>query len=298
MMNRSCPACGASSTLAFEAFDENRRITEDAFEYFRCERCSLVFLDPVPDDLGPFYAGDYYSIPKSSRWLSLASLLERYKLGIVRRFKQSGRLLEIGPSWGQFAYLAKNAGFTVDAIEYDAECCRFLRDVAGIQAFNSGEPHAALRDLGPYDVIAMWHSFEHLPDAWKTLEVAAERLAPGGILVIAAPNPDAFQLRMLGPHWTHIDAPRHLYLVPASTLVARAAASGLSPVLVTTRDKGSRGWNHFGWRVSLRNRFRGRFARTVAFLVGGVVAVGMMPFDLARGKGSAFTVVLRKDPAP
>jgi len=41
--------------------------------------------------------------------------------------------------------------------------------------------------------------------------------------VIAAPNPQAFQFGLMGRYWTHLDAPRHLHLIPAATTFAHGA---------------------------------------------------------------------------
>ena len=62
-------------------------------------------------------------------WTKLARSVgpERYKIELVKRFSSGGRLLELGPGRGGFAFLAKEAGFDVSAIEMSGESCRFLR---------------------------------------------------------------------------------------------------------------------------------------------------------------------------
>ena len=61
----------------------------------------------------------------------------------------------------------------------------------------------------------MFQIIEHLIDPWDTLQAAAESLLPGGVLVVATPNPGAFQFRFLRGRWTHVDAPRHTALIPS-----------------------------------------------------------------------------------
>jgi SAM-dependent methyltransferase len=285
-----CRFCGRPATLRFETRDWNRKLSAQAFRYYRCSGCAVTFLSPVPGDLGPYYPADYYSMPASLADLARLAEPERYKLGVVRRYRTGGRLLEIGPATGAFAYLAKAAGFEVDTVEIDAACCRFLREVVGVGAIESGTPSRVIPTLDMYDVIALWHVIEHIPDPWETLTAAAERLRPGGIVVIGAPNPDAFQLRVFRQYWAHIDAPRHLQLLPIETLTRRARMLGLRPMLQTTRTPGDFGWNVFGWQKSMENVLPGRAASAI----GWGLSLLAMPVDRAGRLGSTYTVVVQK----
>lgn len=298
----SCRLCRKPAWLRWHTRDWNRLLSDETFSYYRCSGCDVTFLSPVPADLGRYYTPDYYTMPASLAQLARAARGERYKLKLVQHYRRGGRLLEIGPSTGAFAYLATQAGFDVDTIEIDAACCRFLREVVGVRAIQSGRPSEAMRGLPSYDVVALWHVIEHIADPWETLSAAATLLNPGGIVVIGAPNPDAFQLRVFGPHWTHIDAPRHLQLLPMATLVRRAATVGLRPVLQTTRNTGDLHWNVFGWQKSIYNVFKARRFKGPAAAVGlATTALGWwlslaaLPIDRAGTRGSTYTLVLRKE---
>lgn len=276
------------------ARDTNRRISAVVFEYRRCEGCRLVFLDGPPADLGRYYVAGYHLIPLSQRSIDRAMARERYKLDLVRRFARRGRLIEIGSSWGAFAALAARDGFEVTAIEQDAACCAFMRAHFGVEALAAADPGAALAAAPKADVIALWHVFEHLADPWAFLRLAATRLNPGGVLVIATPNPEALQFRLFGTYWTHLDAPRHLWLVPREVLARQAKSSGLEPVLSTTRDPGSSGWNGFGWGFSLRNVLSLYPLTRLAPYVGAGLAALAWPVETAEGRGAAYTAVFRK----
>jgi 2-polyprenyl-3-methyl-5-hydroxy-6-metoxy-1,4-benzoquinol methylase len=294
-MNAICPKCRRESPLKFRVGDRNRRITNDVFNYYRCPTCAIQFVSPIPDNLGRYYESDYYDIPDSLETLAVRAEPERFKIDIVRRFASGGRLLEIGPAWGNFSYLAKRAGFKVDAIELDEQCCQFLNGVVGIRAMHTGNIENTLHDIGTYDVIALWHVIEHLPDPWTVLNLMAQKLNPGGVIVIAAPNPEAFQFRILGRYWAHIDAPRHLELIPSQALINHGRDLGLSALLVTTTDQGSLGWNMFGWAVSLEKLSQyGPLARLLHF-IGRVIGRLVKSIETKEGLGSAYTVVLRKD---
>ncbi len=291
----SCPYCSVESGLYFSSRDYNRKISSEPFRHYRCPSCDLIFISPVPQDLGKYYPEVYYPVPDSPERLAAISGPERYKIELIRQYMTGGRLLEIGPAYGSFTWLAKEAGFQVEAIEMDARCCRFLTDVVGIRAVNSSDTVAALETLEPFDVIALWHVIEHLPDPWTALDAMCKKIKPGGILVIAAPNPYAFQFRVMGKFWPHVDAPRHLMLIPPEIITKRVELSGLRRLLLTTTDKGSLGWNSFGWEQCLANICHIRYITTILRMMGRPVSYLMDRFENTEGRGSAYTLIFKKE---
>ncbi len=293
-MRATCPLCKQDSRLYFRTRDVNRKITREIFNYYRCSSCSLIFLSPIPGDLGKYYPNSYYPIPSSISELVKAAEAERYKIEIVKQFASGGRLLEIGPAYGTFIYLAKKAGFDAEAIEMDPKCCSFISEIIGVKAMQSNDPYETLKGLEKYNVIALWHVIEHLPDPWKTLEAISNKLEPGGILVVAAPNPEAFQFRVLRRYWPHIDAPRHLNLIPLSLLTEQLLSLGLRPVWSTTTDRGTLGWNTFGWVQFLTNFTNLRYFKTGLAIIGRLISIILGPVERMNGLGSAYTGVYQK----
>jgi 2-polyprenyl-3-methyl-5-hydroxy-6-metoxy-1,4-benzoquinol methylase len=293
-MRKICPLCKKESPLLFRAKDYNRRVSPETFKYYRCQSCELIFLWPIPVNLDDYYPKQYYSIPVSLEQLEARAEGERYKIKIVQSFVSSGRLLEIGPAYGSYTYLAKQAGFEVEAIEMDAECCKFLEEVVGVKAINSNNPSEALKTLEKFDVITLWHVIEHLTDPWITLERIVEKMLPGGILVIAAPNPDAFQFHVLGRFWPHVDAPRHLELIPLPLLTKQMQSLGFNTLWTTTTDQGTLGWNIFGWEVFFGNMSNLRFIHRRLRKIGRLISKMLSPIERMNGRGSAYTAVFRK----
>jgi 2-polyprenyl-3-methyl-5-hydroxy-6-metoxy-1,4-benzoquinol methylase len=288
------PGCEGAETDWFRVTDLNRRIDKSEFRYLHCQSCGLIRLDNVPNNLSDYYPDDYYDLPTIVQLASIASA-NPFKVDTIKRFVTEGKLLEIGPAYGVFAFQAKQAGFQVDVIEMDARCCEHLEQVVGVSATCSASPHEAISTLVSHDVIALWHVIEHLPNPWALISAAAENLAPNGILVMAAPNPDAWQFRIMGRVWPHLDAPRHLYLLPAQALTEYAKSLGLERVHYSTTDSDARSWNRFGWQRLLINRVRGKWLERVAFVVGAVLSIFMAPFESRDPKGSAYTLVFRKE---
>lgn len=293
-MKISCSYCNAESIPYFHSRDYNRKVTKEIFVHYCCPRCGLIFISPIPQNLGDYYPQEYYFIPETVDFLEANSAHEKYKIEIIQRYVKQGRLLEIGPSLGCFTYLAKKSGFESEAIEMDVRCSKFLNEVAGIPTINSTDTCAALKTLEPFDVIAMWHVIEHLPNPWETLGVISEKLNPGGILVLAAPNPNAFQFHVLGPFWPHVDAPRHLMLIPSQVLIEKMATLGMKVELITTTDEGGLGWNVFGWEYFFSNLSAPPRIKKMLRIFGRATAKFFSPIEKIEGKGSAYTMVFSK----
>lgn len=290
----NCPQCGSAANARYRVADLNRRVSKEKFQYYQCGSCGLVFLEPLPADLARYYPPQYYELPPSREALSHNAQFERYKLDLITRHVGRGRLLEIGPATGGFCFLAKEAGFDVHAIEMDARCSEFLRTVVGIEVQNSNEEVAALQREAPADVIALWHVIEHLRDPWAMLDAVCAKVRPGGIAVIATPNPCAVQFGFWGGRWTHLDAPRHVVLVPPELLVGRMERRGMQLVQMTTSDPGGIGWNEFGWIFSFTNLSSAPWLKRPLRVLGRMARAMVRATEDQEGRGAAYTAIFRK----
>jgi len=115
--------------------------------------------------------------------------------------------------------------------------------------------------------------------------------------VLAAPNPDSLQATVLGPRWAHVDAPRHLALLPLDALAREGAANGLEVALATTHDRDATVSNEFGWRVSLAPLASRSRAGYVGHAAGKLLSLALAPVERGGTRGSTYTLALRKPQA-
>ena len=279
--------------MALMAGDRNRAISDERFAYRRCRHCATLFLCNVPSDLGRFYPPSYYGLPSADELDDLA-LSESHKIDLLSREVAPGRLVEIGAGFGVFARAARNAGFDVTAIEMDERSVEYLESVVGVRAIQSSRPEVTLESLPPSRAVVMWHSIEHLPRPWDVIERAAENLEPGGVLAVATPNPRALQFRLLGARWAHLDAPRHLFLIPENVLARRTAELGLRASLTTTSDPSGRHWNRFGWEYAVRRHPSRRPSTPVTRALSLLITQALRPIERLGLNGTAYTSVFVK----
>ena len=110
---------------------------------------------------------------------------------LLRRIPARSRVLELGPATGYCSrYLRETLGCTVDAVELSGEMAEQARPWCGQLVV--GDVETLDLDLAfsgkTYDVILCADVLEHLCDPWSLAARMANRLAPGGRLLLSVPN--------------------------------------------------------------------------------------------------------------
>ncbi len=205
-----------------------------------CGACGSATTDPVPDEqsLNAAYGAWY--------WPASGTRFGRIGDAMLRRSRASvaGRIDEVAPP-GPVLDIGAGEGYLVDAL------AGLGRDASGIDR-DSAHPRVSERELGTVEgefaAIVLWHALEHLPDPKETVELAAGKLLPGGVIVIAVPNYDSLQSRVFGDAWLHLDLPRHLTHLAKDGLESGLKRTGLEP----TADSGLKeGQLVIGWLQGL-----------------------------------------------
>lgn len=148
----------------------------------------------------------------------------RFYAALIRRYRKSGKLLEIGCGMGDVLARLEDdfETYGIDVSEYAiAEAATHtpkskLRVATAEQLNNLG---------GPFDVIAAFHVVEHLEDPFAVLKLCARNTTPGGLLIFATPNTDAPFAKKKGERWFANTDPTHISLKSADEwldLVKRA----------------------------------------------------------------------------
>jgi 2-polyprenyl-3-methyl-5-hydroxy-6-metoxy-1,4-benzoquinol methylase len=294
-----CPICAGPGAAALDAWDRNRGVSGERFVYHLCASCGTLFLPEAPSDLERYYRGGYYPFDSNGEplWRSnpLRRRAESFRVQLLRAHVQGGSLIDIGAGSGGFVAAAHGGGFDVTAIEMDSQCCAYVEKELGVATICSDRPLQALSSLDSARAITLWHVFEHLDNPVAVLELAIEKLEHGGVLAIAVPNPRSLQFRTMRARWAHLDAPRHLLLVPPDTLIQKANSLGMRCVEMTTTDPDGLECNLFGWLNAVRPRPASgppsKLAQFAAFALRRLFA----PLERRGMNGAAVTFVFQKD---
>jgi 2-polyprenyl-3-methyl-5-hydroxy-6-metoxy-1,4-benzoquinol methylase len=240
-----CPLCGAAQgARMFEAADA---LSRTRFEVRRCGECRLVYVSPRPDDehLPAFYPDGYFG----KRHPVLKDYFMDLRVRTLPPLAPGDRVLDIGCGRGDFLMACRRKGWEVAGVEQDGAPIMELRQTLGFDVFSQSELDR-LAD-GSFDVVTMWHVFEHMADPRETLRQVSRLLRPGGSLVIEVPNFGSWQARIGPRDWFHLDVPRHLLHFERATLEAMLEAEGFEP---RTWGTFSAEYDAFGMLQSILNR--------------------------------------------
>ena len=176
------------------------------FRLVECIRCGLVYRNPIERDyeLAKIYAGT----PPAADLLRALHDTQRvaYREQAARLLRVLGRRgsgLEVGSYVGAFLAAAREAGLQMEGLDVNAEVNCFTRRLGFTVHDGDLESFDGERIL---DAIAIWNTFDQLPDPLGTAHAAWRLLRPGGVLAIRVPNGEfygtarrAASRRLIGP---------------------------------------------------------------------------------------------------
>jgi 2-polyprenyl-3-methyl-5-hydroxy-6-metoxy-1,4-benzoquinol methylase len=219
-----CAACG-SATLHACLFVVNQ------CRIWRCTACGLGHADVNHFDPETYYTDDYFSGKHTDGYADYRGserVLRREfanSLSFVRKFRQGGRLLDIGCAYGFFLKEAQRH-FEVAGIEIAEHAAQTCRE-AGLSVLSGMADAANLASVGNFDVITLFDVIEHLPKPDQTLALCGDRLLPGGVVVISTGDFGSIAARLFGARWRLMTPPQHLWFFTRESIRRMAAALGL-----------------------------------------------------------------------
>ena len=156
---------------------------------------------------------------KTALYLAIKSYNNRLKLKWINKVCVKGVLLDVGAGNGAFVSAATKQGWDAYAHE--------MAPSAIAQIEKKGIKHTSTPFEGKnYNVITLWHAFEHLPNPEEKLSTFFDVLVPGGILVLALPNIDAWDAKHYKGNWAAYDVPRHLWHYNKASILRLANQAG------------------------------------------------------------------------
>jgi SAM-dependent methyltransferase len=233
-----CPWCGAPLPPVRG---------EQRWHVERCATCAVGVTRPWPSDAQLAAAYASYR-PESGRFGGPAeALLRATRSRLARRIDAiapPGAVLDVGAGDGTLLDAIEQTGRSAVGLERDPRDARV----------RAADPWELDRDER-YAAIVCWHALEHLREPARALTALTDRLASGGVLIVAVPNLSSLQARVFGEDWLALDLPRHLTHLPRAALLSRLRALGL----VIERVSDWRGGQvAFGWGHGIVGRLPGR----------------------------------------
>lgn len=199
----SCGVCGNDNIIFL--FETQDYLTGDYFDVYRCRKCGCGYTYPTlsSEDLKKYYKQTYYGKRKSFTDNIINYLRVRKILNIK---STPGVIVDVGCGSGSFLKEMKKRNWEIFGteivpndhilIDIDKKICKKEFPLCNYK--NSS-----------FDIVTMWHSLEHIPDAFSYLLEAKRILKNDGVIIIEVPNFLSIEEKITKNNWFHLDVPRH-----------------------------------------------------------------------------------------
>jgi 2-polyprenyl-3-methyl-5-hydroxy-6-metoxy-1,4-benzoquinol methylase len=208
-----CPLCGSTSVRTKYSLDKEHSI-------LFCSQCTLQYLSPQLSDeaLQQLYSEKYYSSwgikgqeeNESTRQMKMATFSLR--MNLIKQFRSSGKVLDIGCATGYFLEVAKEEGFEAYGVEYSAYAAQIAQNKFGVNNIFKGTLEQCNFPSKYFDVIAMSDLIEHVRDPIQTMSKAASLLKNDGVIMIMTPDSNSLSRFLMGKKWGHYKLEHFFYL--------------------------------------------------------------------------------------
>ena len=271
----ACPYCGgAGKTLAYQDVqDWSFGCAEGRWNYWACDACRALYLDPrpTPATLGNAYSS-YYTHADAAKLDFPTALKQRLKneylsvlfgshvaprLGLhswtsplvkllgqwitepfgMRQIVElpRGFLIDVGCGNGNTLKLARQLGWQTLGIELDVVAVEVAR-AQGLDVIQGSYEELA-QYKGKAGCIICSHVLEHVHDPLQLLKLLLASLTPDGVLLLSAPIAASYVRDHYGENWRGLEAPRHLAIPDAGWLMGWIGGQGFDCTQVPYHDR-------------------------------------------------------------
>jgi len=198
------------------------------------ESAGSIRLRPLPaeKDLRRYYEAYHHRLAER-----FDRRREQQRLRAIKRFRSSGRLLDVGAGRGYFVKAALAEGsFRAEGVELSKYACRWAQKHLGLKLIQGDFLSLKLTPKS-YQVITLHSTLEHFPEPRRVLSKTVSLLKPGGLLVFSVPNLDSFEffLAKHSPYPYTGFILEHLHYFNHRLVRKLLADFRLKPLLITSR---------------------------------------------------------------
>jgi 2-polyprenyl-3-methyl-5-hydroxy-6-metoxy-1,4-benzoquinol methylase len=219
-----------STSATREIFSARRLPDRRHYRWVRCRACNLFRSDPVLDiNLNELYMKSTFDY--GNEIPGLKKTYGRLVRMALKPQRPQGHMLEVGGGNGFFLEEALNMGFdSVEGVEPSIAAVGMaspeIRKYMKVSMFDD----KCVADQSS-DVIAIFHTLDHLEQPIEMLKTVHQKLRVGGKVVIAVHNIEAISARVLKSRSPIFDI-EHTYLFSTNTLKMVLESAGFEDVIV------------------------------------------------------------------
>jgi len=231
MTKIKCPICNSLQTENLFSVKDRFKISNQDFSLIKCPDCEINFTFPILDqeEIKKFYPKVYswkkeYKTPGCFTNF-FRKLEERYVYHLLmydtkcllETIKERGEILDIGCGIGSRLEIFREMGFKkFSGIEPSDEAI-YAKQIKKLPVKKESLNECNFQE-NSFNIITLYHVFEHLQDPISSLKIIKKVLKPKGWLVLQIPNFGSYQAKFFKNKWFALDAPRHYFHYAPKTI--------------------------------------------------------------------------------
>lgn len=203
-----CPICTSNnSTQLYKSDIDLRKLSftyvktpnsGKTFRSVRCNNCTHVYCDPIPKNMYKNYKDvvdkQYLKYVESIRF-SAEKILP-----IIKKYKKSGLILDVGCATGEFLTIARRYDYSVEGLELSRWSSNLARRKK-LKIHNDKLEILSKRFSNKYDIITLFGVIEHFENPLSEMKHINKLLKKDGLLVIWTGDINSISSRLLGRSW-------------------------------------------------------------------------------------------------
>jgi len=244
-------------------------ISNEKFNLLKCNSCGCYFTEPPLNKKNTDYYGEEYYNKKTGKFSPLVEYFFKFNhrknaRKIYSRFN-AVKILEVGCGRGYLLNEVSKLGADVYCLE-SSDAADWILENSQVKMFTDTNDKNWLFSESFFQLVILWHVFEHLLNPTETLKFLRRNIVTGGYLVISVPNVSSWQAKLGLKTWFHLDVPRHQIHFDKKSLIYLLKQNKFEIITITSGDFIQ---NLFGWFQSLANLFTSKRINSLYRLLQG-----------------------------
>ncbi len=198
---KKCPVCFSERKESY--------LVQYGIKIVCCQNCNLTFSEEQPENFNDVYSNDDYLIKSINAYDKTRNYrIKRFaveRIGILKKYKKGGSLLDFGCGTGWFLEEAKKY-YKVNGVEYSDSLRKWLKTKLNISSFKD-----ISKIKNKYDIITAFDVIEHVSSPLIFLRNLRKILKKDGVILIYTPNIDSLGFSYLKEKNNLLCPPHHLF---------------------------------------------------------------------------------------
>lgn len=255
-----CKICTSGNTAVYTK--------SGIYKLYRCFSCNVVFIHPQPTykNISLNNQDKYNSLLTERAYFAKKDELSVRALNDVKKilkYKKSGRILDIGCSYGFYLAVFKKYGFKTFGIDITPRAIEYARDSLHLNVYKGDFMNYNFNKK--FNVVTVYDLIEHLPDPIKLMKRIKNILNKNGLIVVQTPNIDSLISKITGNKWFWLLAPQHLFLYSVGSIKRLLESNGFEILEITTWDDYDEFIKNILYKFKLKDKGKAKYLYYAGF---------------------------------